>query len=538
MFKLFAKKYAEKLLATDFLQVLKDGGAMAHSRFEYVRSFEGEDKLEPLQWIVFHLRLDESEEFIKSHPLLTSPEKKLRDVMSLSARSVMCQTREVALGYGYSNVFNFVLQKETTLYKRRASKLLSNLTSLFSSCFVTEWNCSLLNSPLSRLPTFEGSIYLFPKDQCLRDFLTREQTYCHVRNLRQTTLRNLIEISGFTPSDAFEKVRCASESEQNEMLFSLCGLNYNNEPAKEKKGTAFVKMTSTKKEQNSNVTKKEIWMDEMHTDLYKEVFWDAHFPLEEKTKMNSKYVHLNSLQRKSEILPHTWLVVRIDGKGFHKFSDKHNFAKPNDDRSLKLMTASAKVVVEQFHSIKLSYGQSDEYSFVIQRYGHREKEGYSLISRIVSLFTGAFVQLWAEHFEDQPLLSMPVFDARLVLYPTTSSLKDYLSWRQADCHINNMYNTCFWKLVQKKGLSRHHAQECLKGTFSKDKLAILKDELGINYEEEGPLYRKGTVILNKMGGDDLWRITISHEDIIGDSFWEENSWLIGEEFKAKKDFDV
>lgn len=29
----------------------------------------------------------------------------------------------------------------------------------------------------------------------------------------------------------------------------------------------------------------------------------------------------------------------------------------------------------------------------------------------------------------------------------TQHVRDYFAWRQADCHINNLYNTCFWALV-------------------------------------------------------------------------------------------
>jgi tRNA(His) guanylyltransferase len=40
---------------------------------------------------------------------------------------------------------------------------------------------------------------------------------------------------------------------------------------------------------------------------------------------------------------------------------------------------------------------------------------------------------WAEYFPDTKLLVPPCFDARLVCYPTQKTLRDYLSWRQADC---------------------------------------------------------------------------------------------------------
>lgn len=35
-----------------------------------------------------------------------------------------------------------------------------------------------------------------------------------------------------------------------------------------------------------------------------------------------------------------------------------------------------------------------------------------------------------------------------MLYPSDRTLRDYLSWRQVDTHINNLYNTCFWCLVK------------------------------------------------------------------------------------------
>lgn len=60
------------------------------------------------------------------------------------------------------------------------------------------------------------------------------------------------------------------------------------------------------------------------------------------------------------------IVVRVDGKGFHRFSAEHNFEKPNDIRSLSLMTQAATAVMEEFKDICLAYGQSDEYSFIFR----------------------------------------------------------------------------------------------------------------------------------------------------------------------------
>ena len=79
---------------------------------------------------------------------------------------------------------------------------------------------------------------------------------------------------------------------------------------------------------------------------------------------------------------------------------------------------------------------------------------------MVSHFASSYVFHWSTFFPDTPLKYPPTFDCRIVLYPTNRNLRDYLSWRQADCHINNLYNTCFWKLVQ-SGLTTAEAQKKL-----------------------------------------------------------------------------
>lgn len=61
-----------------------------------------------------------------------------------------------------------------------------------------------------------------------------------------------------------------------------------------------------------------------------------------------------------------------------------------------------------------------------------------ILSLIVSCFSGSYVRLWPEVFPEKPLMSTPVFDGRAVCYPSTRTLRDYLSWRQTDTHINNL----------------------------------------------------------------------------------------------------
>ena len=215
------------------------------------------------------------------------------------------------------------------------------------------------------------------------------------------------------------------------------------------------------------------------------------------------------------------LTLNIRFTGFHKFSDKHEFMKPNDKKALDLMTTSAKKVMKSISDIVLCYGQSDEYSFVFKRnttlYNRRSAK---IVTNVVSLFSAAYVYHWSEYF-DTRLQSIPSFDGRAVVYPNEKSLRDYLSWRQADCHINNLYNTTFWTLVLKGGLSNKEAEERIRHTVAKDKNEILFSEFGMNYNNEPEQFRKGTTLIHCNG--DVQEV---FQDIIGETFWTENPAIL------------
>ncbi|KKA24235.1 TRNAHis guanylyltransferase [Rasamsonia emersonii CBS 393.64] len=261
---------------------------------------------------------------------------------------------------------------------------------------------------------------------------------------------------------------------------------------------------------------------------------------------NSKYEYVKSFEQSDVLLPDTWIVVRIDGRGFHNdgdamlfvirllLSDKYGFEKPNDRRALDLMNAAAVDVMKELPDLNIAYGVSDEYR-------------------------------WPTYFPSTPLEPphLPTFDGRAVLYPTTKTLRDYMSWRQVDCHINNLYNTTFWALVQKGGMSNADAEKELQGTVSSDKNEILFKRFGINYNNEPEMYKKGSVVyrqyqleepntgagaseeqqpssaagdkekeLSRSQQDKLRKlrqkakVVVEHVDIIKDDFWARRPWIL------------
>lgn len=121
--------------------------------------------------------------------------------------------------------------------------------------------------------------------------------------------------------------------------------------------------------------------------------------------------------------------------GLHSFSDAHDFAKPNDGRALELMNEAARHVVQALKpDVVLAFGESDEYSFLLRRSCSLYKRRASkILTQIVSLFTSAYVFRWSEIMGKQRELKYPpIFDGRLVAYPSAKEIRDYFAWRQAD----------------------------------------------------------------------------------------------------------
>ena len=95
------------------------------------------------------------------------------------------------------------------------------------------------------------------------------------------------------------------------------------------------------------------------------------------------------------------------------------------------MNAAAMEVMKSFTEIIIAYGQSDEYSFVFKKsakcFNRREDK---LLSCVISLFSSSYTYLFSDHFKGMSKpMKIPSFDGRIVLYPSLSDLKAYLSWR-------------------------------------------------------------------------------------------------------------
>ncbi|TFY62927.1 hypothetical protein EVG20_g6527 [Dentipellis fragilis] len=303
----------------------------------------------------------------------------------------------------------------------------------------------------------------------------------------------------------------------------------------------------------------------------------------------SRFEYVKGFELPDPLLPGTFLLYRLDGHSFHRLSDVHSFQKPNDERALKLMDHAARDLMDEYTDIVVAFGESDEFSFLLRKsttlYNRRHAK---IVTTLTSYFTASYVLHWPEYFPDTPLRYPPSFDGRIVLYPSEKEVRDYFAWRQADsehrspsasnpyayrhapdslvaAHINNLYNTVFWALVQQGEQSTKDAHEALRGTVSSQKHEILFNRFGINYNLLPERFRKGSVLVReevKEDSDPLpssdvesstenpnfpdseakviqrtkekkskkartrTHVVLYHCDIIRDPFWNERPWLL------------
>uniref|UniRef100_A0A2P2JXM4 tRNA(His) guanylyltransferase n=1 Tax=Rhizophora mucronata TaxID=61149 RepID=A0A2P2JXM4_RHIMU len=350
---------------------------MAKSKYEYVKSFEVEDEVMPPNIIVLQLDGHNFRRFSEEHKFERPNDLKALELMNACATSVLEEYPDIVFSYGFSDEYSFVFKKTTKFYQRRASKVLSLIVSLFTSMYVTRWKEFFPQKELGFPPSFRGRVISCACVEVLQQFLAWRQYDCHVSNLYNTCFWMLVK-SGKTDDEACEILKDTQKQDKNELLYQEFGINYKKLPAIFRQGSCVLK-----REVEDIIKYNETGMPvirlrkrpiTVHSeDIAGRIFWSEQCSLhlelggfaEDVGKIKPDYVRSFLFERK--LMPSTWIVIRIDGCHFHRFSEVHEFKKPNDEQALNLMNACAVAVLQDFQDVVFCYGVSDEYSFVFKK---------------------------------------------------------------------------------------------------------------------------------------------------------------------------
>lgn len=176
----------------------------------------------------------------------------------------------------------------------------------------------------------------------------------------------------------------------------------------------------------------------------------------------------------------THVVLRIDGRGFHKFTEE--LERPYSRALADALDQAALFLCQEMIGCRFGYGQSDEYSFLLTDFEREDAALWfdgnvqKMVSVSASLFTAAFNRAF-------PSDRIAAFDSRVLVISQWAEVERYFLWRQLDASANSLNMLA----------SAHYTHDALLGRSTSEKHELLHAR-GINWAREAPDFKRGRVV--------------------------------------------
>lgn len=171
------------------------------------------------------------------------------------------------------------------------------------------------------------------------------------------------------------------------------------------------------------------------------------------------------------------VIVRLDGRSFTSFTNKMGFKKPYCDVFNRIMNNITMYLCENSHQCVYATRHSDEISLLFIDYNNENTDAFFAykIQKMVSVLAGmASACLVKELIQEKYDLEndVPHFDAR-AFNVGRGMVVPYFIYRKRDAEKNNISG---WA-------RKYYSHKQVNGLNSKDKISLLFDEQGINWED-------------------------------------------------------
>jgi len=183
------------------------------------------------------------------------------------------------------------------------------------------------------------------------------------------------------------------------------------------------------------------------------------------------------------------VIVRVDGKGFSKWTKKVGCKKPFDHDLSRGMSYAMVKTAENIEGCVFGFTQSDEITFILKNdqslestpwFGNRVQKMASVIASMVSAHFGS------------NMVPPPVayFDARIFIVPSCQEAINCLIWRQQDATKNSISSACYYEVANKTG--KKTARKKMHGLNQKQQQELLFQETKINWNNYPTKFKRGT----------------------------------------------
>lgn len=164
-------------------------------------------------------------------------------------------------------------------------------------------------------------------------------------------------------------------------------------------------------------------------------------------------------------------AIRVDGKGFSRFTKEQSYAVPYDLNFMAAMDAVARDLLLLVDGAHFAYAQSDEVSVIFSAPGAKDDPNWwfgGKLQKLVSLSAARATLSFARaEFERTGNYTMePLFDARALELDGRRNAWEYLRWRRYDAQKNSVTMAAQTLLSSEElhGMSSYDRRAVLQGT--------------------------------------------------------------------------
>lgn len=209
--------------------------------------------------------------------------------------------------------------------------------------------------------------------------------------------------------------------------------------------------------------------------------------------MDLEYIKGFELYSQMKVPESTYIIVRLDGKGFKRLIKALDFVRPFDEGFLELMVVTTfNLMVKSGLKIALGYTISDEISLLLPK---RARPFRRRVEKLDSIIAGHASAYFTQELAKLGYDGVGVFDARILVSPTLEGVLAYFKWRQEDAHRNALYTLCQHVLLE-DGLTLEEVSAELKGKKESDQNELLFRH-GINYNDVDAWKKRGVMVYRK-----------------------------------------
>lgn len=189
----------------------------------------------------------------------------------------------------------------------------------------------------------------------------------------------------------------------------------------------------------------------------------------------------------SNIISRVPVIVRVDGKGFSKWTKKVGCKKPFDDLLGTAMSESMRETASSIEGCLFAYTQSDEMTFVIRN--DQSLESTPWFGNRVQKICSVIASMVTANFVSPPGAPPAYFDARVFAVPDINEAINCLIWRQNDAVKNSISCACYYEVA--KSVGKKTARKLMHKLNQKQQQELLFNQTGINWNNYPAKFKRG-----------------------------------------------